>query len=65
MTFLKQDFQPDIARNITAVRQDTSHDLIYKETNWLSFSERHALNCMKMSERYSMEYLQSILPDKI
>ena len=38
----KQDFdklehlQLDIGRIVTGMRKGTSHDLIYKETNWLS-----------------------------
>ena len=64
---IKQDsdklehFQLDIARIVTGARNSTSHDLIYKETNWLSLSEKHSLNCIKQfvtrSENLSPVYL--------
>ena len=59
-----EHFQLHIAKNVTGVRKGASHDLIYKEINWLSLSERCSLNCIKqfvkMSEKHSPEYLKSI-----
>ena len=63
--------QLDIAIIITEVRKGTSHELIYKETKWLSLAERHSLNCIKqivtMSENHSTvpQYLKSIFPIKL
>ena len=63
-----EHFQRDFARIVTGARKGTSHDFIYKETNWLSLSEMRSLNCIKqlikMSENHSPEYHKSILSDK-
>ena len=68
LTIKVEHFQLDIVRIIKGVRKGIPHDLICKETNLLSLSEWHSLKFTKQlvitSEKYPLEYLKPILPDK-
>ena len=63
-----ENIQLDIARVVTGARKGTSHELIYKETNWLKLSERRNLHKLKkfskIIEGKEPEYLQEIIPKK-
>ena len=56
-----ENFQLEIARTVTGARRGTSHELIYKETNWMKLSERRSLNKLiffsNIVEKKTPEYL--------
>ena len=64
-----ENIQLDVARAMTGARKGTSHNEIYKETNWQTLSERRkALKLkyfLKVVHHETPEYMQSLLPDKI
>ena len=54
---------------MTGARKGTSHNEIYKETNWQTLAERRKTlklkNFLKVVNHETPEYMQSLLPDKI
>ena len=68
-TELLENFQLEIARIVTGARKGTSHELLYKETNWPTLKERRNMNKLKnfvkIISNQTPQYLHDILPEKI
>ena len=68
---LLEKFQLDIARLLTGARKGTSHQALYRETNWQLLANRRKTaklksTCiMKIENHECPEYLESLLPAKI
>jgi len=66
---LLEKFQLDIARLLTGARKGTSHQALYRETNWQLLANRRKTaklkSIMKMENHECPEYLESLLPAKI
>ena len=66
---LLESIQLDMARVVTGARKGTSHDLLYRETNWQTLAERRELikfkHFIKIVNKDAPLYLQSLLPNKL
>ena len=66
---LLEKFQLDMARTVTGARKGTSHDLLYKETNWKPLADRRKAvklkNFIKIINHQTPPYLETIIPAKI
>ncbi len=64
-----ESLQLDMARIVTGARKGTSHELLYKETNWQTLSERRQSlklkNFVKIVNNETPDYLKSLLPQRI
>ena len=58
-----------MARIVTGARKGTSHEILYKETNWQTLSERRQYlklkNFVKIVNNETPDYLKSLLPQRI
>lgn len=66
---LLESFQLGLARVATGARKGTSHELLYRDTNWNTLSQRRQLikfkNFVKIANKEAPQYLQSLLPNKL
>ena len=64
---LLEQFQLDMARIVTGARRGTSHELIYKETNWPTLKERRKLfklkQFCKIESGEAPNYMQNLIPN--
>ena len=64
-----ENLQLSVARTVTGARKGTSHQLLYRETNWPTLEERRQnakpKHFLKISSSEAPNYLIELLPEKI
>ncbi len=64
-----ENFQLDIARTVTGARKGTSHEQLYRETNWPTLHQRRQAvklkKFIKIAHHETPNYLIEMLPDKV